>query len=278
MLLHLRSHAPSLCQARRQIAVGCCQRDDRAPQAPAAQQAHGGEPLPAAPRPACHTARPAPAAPALLRRRWGTTPAGCAAGVGMRGHVGGACRRRTTRRAVCPHLRRLPCGGREHCAARRDAAAGGPAAQGAGRRRVAVRRHLWRAGPHAGVRGRLRAQAAGGRRQGRLRLCCAGWEGGCSSNFDMVWHCWARLAGQQVGCCPPLCCGAGRSHLLPCTAAAPAVGLYCQGLALEGTSTTALPSPASHPQCTFGPRLGDDDIRQLAEYVLDQANAGWPAQ
>ncbi|PSC69669.1 cytochrome chloroplast precursor [Micractinium conductrix] len=29
--------------------------------------------------------------------------------------------------------------------------------------------------------------------------------------------------------------------------------------------------------CTFGPRLADEDIRQLAEYVLAQANAGWPA-
>lgn len=37
----------------------------------------------------------------------------------------------------------------------------------------------------------------------------------------------------------------------------------------------ALPPPAA--QCTFGPRLGDDEIRQLAEYVLAQANAGWPA-
>ncbi|CAI5993267.1 unnamed protein product [Closterium sp. NIES-64] len=29
-------------------------------------------------------------------------------------------------------------------------------------------------------------------------------------------------------------------------------------------------------QCTFGPRLSADVIRQLAEYTLSQAEAGWP--
>ncbi|CAI5483618.1 unnamed protein product [Closterium sp. Yama58-4] len=29
-------------------------------------------------------------------------------------------------------------------------------------------------------------------------------------------------------------------------------------------------------QCTFGPRLSADVIRQLAEYTLAQAEAGWP--
>lgn len=28
--------------------------------------------------------------------------------------------------------------------------------------------------------------------------------------------------------------------------------------------------------CTFGPRLSDEDIQQLAAYVLAQAQAGWP--
>lgn len=28
-------------------------------------------------------------------------------------------------------------------------------------------------------------------------------------------------------------------------------------------------------QCTFGPRLADDDVRDLAQYVLDQSKAGW---
>ncbi|KAL4422090.1 hypothetical protein ABPG77_001558 [Micractinium sp. CCAP 211/92] len=28
--------------------------------------------------------------------------------------------------------------------------------------------------------------------------------------------------------------------------------------------------------CTFGPRLADEDIQQLAAYVLAQAQAGWP--
>lgn len=31
-------------------------------------------------------------------------------------------------------------------------------------------------------------------------------------------------------------------------------------------------------KCTFGPRLSDDEIRELAAYVLRNAEAGWPAQ
>lgn len=28
-------------------------------------------------------------------------------------------------------------------------------------------------------------------------------------------------------------------------------------------------------QCTFGPRLSDDDIKSLADFVLAKAAAGW---
>jgi cytochrome c6 len=31
-------------------------------------------------------------------------------------------------------------------------------------------------------------------------------------------------------------------------------------------------------RCTFGPRLADEEVKALAEYVLSQAEAGWPAQ
>lgn len=29
-------------------------------------------------------------------------------------------------------------------------------------------------------------------------------------------------------------------------------------------------------QCTFGPRLQDDEIKMLAEFVKSQAESGWP--
>ena len=35
---------------------------------------------------------------------------------------------------------------------------------------------------------------------------------------------------------------------------------------------------APRGKCTFGPRLADDEIRELAAYVLRNAEAGWPAQ
>ena len=34
---------------------------------------------------------------------------------------------------------------------------------------------------------------------------------------------------------------------------------------------------APRGQCTFGPRLADDDIAALAAFVAAQAAAGWPA-
>ncbi len=34
--------------------------------------------------------------------------------------------------------------------------------------------------------------------------------------------------------------------------------------------------PFTQGACTFGPRLADEDIQQLAAYVLAQAQAGWP--
>ena len=37
---------------------------------------------------------------------------------------------------------------------------------------------------------------------------------------------------------------------------------YGEGLPTEG-------------QCTFGARLSDDDIRGVAEYVLEQSKSGW---
>jgi len=32
---------------------------------------------------------------------------------------------------------------------------------------------------------------------------------------------------------------------------------------------------APRGKCTFGPRLEDDEIEQLAQHVLEQAEAGW---
>ena len=29
-------------------------------------------------------------------------------------------------------------------------------------------------------------------------------------------------------------------------------------------------------QCTFGPRLSDEEIQQLSEYIVEQGKLGWP--
>jgi len=55
----------------------------------------------------------------------------------------------------------------------------------------------------------------------------------------------------------------------------PGFGQDCEPRVLKHSPSTLIESSLLQGQCTFGPRLTDDEVRSLAEYVLDRAQKGW---
>lgn len=73
--------------------------------------------------------------------------------------------------------------------------------------------------------------------------------------------------------------GEGKSLELISGACARGVGGARDGRACNSTPLDhAVLCCAVQAQCTFGPKLSDEEVQELVQYVQDQAAAGWKQQ